>query len=256
MIPRVLVLHIAIMAAAGIVVGAVNVLAGAGSLLSYPALVALGLSPLAANVTNDIGVVPGNVSGMLGVREDLRGQGAMLWRLIPRSVAGSLIGAGLLLIAPSSAFSWVAPPLLLLASGLTLAQPVLIRRARAANLASQGVFNRAIELTSLYGGYFGTGIGLIFIATLGIFVDETPARLNALKTVLQLISNAIAGVVFVFAAPVRWPLAAALAAGTLTGGVFGARAIKHVSPNGLRAIVAVVGIAASAWLFAKQVGWA
>jgi uncharacterized membrane protein YfcA len=246
-------LHIAIMAAAGIVAGTVNVLAGAGSLLTYPILVALGLSPLAANVTNDIGVIPGNLSGMLGVREDLRGQRALLWSLVPRSMLGSLIGAGLLLLAPSSAFSWVAPPLLLLASGLTLAQPVLIRRARAAQLTSQTVLNRAIELNSVYGGYFGTGIGLIFVATLGIFIDETPARLNALKTVLQLISNAIAGIVFVFAAPVNWQLAAALAAGTVAGGVLGARAVKHVSPTGLRSIVAVVGIAAAAWLFIRQV---
>jgi uncharacterized membrane protein YfcA len=116
------------------------------------------------------------------------------------------------------------------------------------------VFHRAIELNSVYGGYFGTGIGLIFIATLGIFVDETPARLNALKTVLQLISNAIAGVVFVFAAPVNWPLAAALATGTIVGGTLGARAVQYVSPSGLRTIVAVVGVAASAWLFARQLG--
>jgi uncharacterized membrane protein YfcA len=247
-------LHIAIMAGAGVIAGMVNVLAGAGSLLTYPILVALGLSPLAANVTNDLGVVPGNFSGMVGVREDLRGQRALLWTLVPRSMAGSLIGAGLLLILPSHAFNWVAPPLLLLASGLTLAQPVLIRRARAAKLTSAGVFHRAIELNSVYGGYFGTGIGLIFIATLGIFVDETPARLNALKTVLQLISNAIAGVVFVFAAPVNWPLAAALATGTIVGGTLGARAVQYVSPSGLRTIVAVVGVAASAWLFARQLG--
>jgi uncharacterized membrane protein YfcA len=98
-------LHIAIMAGAGVIAGMVNVLAGAGSLLTYPILVALGLSPLAANVTNDLGVVPGNFSGMVGVREDLRGQRALLWTLVPRSMAGSLIGAGLLLILPSHAFN-------------------------------------------------------------------------------------------------------------------------------------------------------
>ena len=245
-------LEIATIAAAGIVAGAVNVIAGAGSLLTYPILVAVGLPPLAANVTNDIGVVPGNLSGALAVRAQLRGQRAILWRLVPRAMAGSLLGAGLLLVAPSSAFGWVAPPLLLIASALTLAQPWLIRRGGADGSHSRGMLNRTIELTSVYGGYFGTGIGLVFMASLGIFVDETPARLNALKTVLQLISNGIAGIVFVFAAPVRWPLAAALALGTVTGGQFGARAISHVSPAALRTIVAVVGIAAATWLFARQ----
>ncbi len=247
-------LEIVVIAAAGIVAGAVNVIAGAGSLLTYPILVAVGLGPLAANVTNDIGVVPGNLSGTLGVRAELRGQRAILWRLVPRAMAGSLVGAGLLLAVPSSAFSWVAPPLLLIASALTLTQPLLIRRGGGTGAHRRGVLNRTIELTSVYGGYFGTGIGLVFMATLGIFVDETPARLNALKTVLQLISNGIAGIVFVFAAPVRWPLAAALALGTITGGQLGSRWVQRISPTALRTIVAVVGIAAAGWLFARQIG--
>ena len=244
---------ILIVAAAGIIAGTVNVLAGAGSLLTYPILIAVGLPPLAANVTNDLGVIPGNASGMVGVREDLRGQRGMLWRLVPRAIVGSLIGGILLLVAPSSAFGWISPPLLLLASLLTLAQPALIRRAQSAHLHSRAMLNRAIELNAVYGGYFGTGIGLIFMATLGIFVDDTTPRLNALKTVLQLVSNAIAGILFIFAAPVHWSLAIALGAGTVVGGQLGARASKRVSPAGLRAIVAVIGILASAWLFTKQI---
>jgi uncharacterized protein len=241
-----------VIAFAGVAAGAANVLAGAGSLLTYPILIAVGLPPLAANVTNDLGVIPGNVSGMLGVRDGLRGQGAMLRTLVPRAMVGSLLGAGLLLAVPGAAFGWIAPPLLLAASALTLAQPALVRRTAGATSASQHSLHRVVELTSVYGGYFGTGIGLLFMAALGIFVDETPARLNALKTVLQLISNGIAGVVFAVVAPVHWPPAAALAAGTLTGGQLGARAIRYVSPAALRTIVAVVGIAASAWLFIQQ----
>jgi uncharacterized membrane protein YfcA len=247
-------IEIVVIVAAGVVAGAANVLAGAGSLLTYPILVAVGLSPLAANVTNDLGIVPGNISGVIGVREGLRGQRRLLWTLVPRAAAGSLVGAALLLLVPAGAFGWVSPPLLLLASVLTLAQPAIVARTQSIDLGGTAPLRRTVELTSVYGGYFGTGIGLVFMAILGIFIDETPARLNSLKTVLQLVSNGIAGIVFAFVAPVHWPLAAALAAGTLIGGQLGARAIRHVSPAALRTTVAVVGILAAAWLFGQRLG--
>src|ERR1700728_2684769 len=115
--------EIAVVLAAGVAAGTANVVAGAGSLLTFPILVAIGLPPLAANVTNDIGVVAGNVSGVVGVRDGLRGQRGWLWALVPRAVFGSLIGAALLFAFPSGSFAWVAPPLLLISSALTLAQP-------------------------------------------------------------------------------------------------------------------------------------
>jgi uncharacterized protein len=195
-------IEIAVVLAAGITAGAANVVAGGGSLLTFPILVAVGLPPLAANVTNDIGVVAGNLSGVVGVREGLRGQRALLWALVPRAVFGSLVGAVLLLVFPGGAFAWIAPPLLFASSAVTLAQPALARRLTRTATDRRGALHRIIEATSVYGGYFGTGIGLVFIAALGIFVNETPARLNAVKTVLQLVSNGLAGIVFALAAPV------------------------------------------------------
>src|ERR1700733_10113326 len=120
--------EIAIVLTAGVAAGTANVVAGAGSLLTFPILVAVGLPPLAANVTNDIGVVAGNLSGVVGVREGLRGQRGLLWALVPRAVFGSLVGAVLLLVFPGGAFGWIAPPLLLASSAVTPAQPALARR--------------------------------------------------------------------------------------------------------------------------------
>lgn len=241
-----------VVAATGFVAGAVNTIAGAGSLLTYPVLVGLGLSPLAANVTNDIGVIPGNMSGAFGLRTSLRGQAPLLRELIPRVVVGSLLGAGLLLLAPASAFAWAAPPLLLLASALTLAQPWLARRSPPES-GHRRRFHLAIEAISLYGGYFGTGIGLLFMATLGLFVNRSTHRLNAIKTILQLLSNALAGVVFAFLAPVHWTIAAFLAGGGIVGGQAGAWLAGRIPAGALRAIVAVIGIGAGAWLLARQV---
>jgi uncharacterized protein len=241
-----------IVLAVGVAAGTVNVVAGAGSLLTFPILVAVGLPPLAANVTNDIGVVPGNVSGLVGVRAGLRGQRRLLRGIVPRAVLGSMAGAGLLLVFPSAAFYWVAPPLLLASSALTLAQPALARHVSHDASRRRGALDRTIEATSVYGGYFGTGAGLVFMATLAIFVDESPARLNAIKTVLQLISNGVAGVVFALVAPVHWPVAGALAAGTLAGGHVGARVVQRVSPDALRTAIAAVGVGASLWLLVQQ----
>jgi len=235
----------------GVVSGTVNVVAGAGSLLTYPMLVVLGLPPVMANVTNDIGIAPGNLSGVMGLRGELAGQRQLLYRLVPRAMVGSVVGAAALLLAPGSAFAWVAPPLLLLASGLTLAQPALARHTRGRGRRGR-MLDLSVNATSVYGGYFGTGIGLIFIAVLGLFRDETPAQLNAVKTILQFVSNGLAGVVFALVAPVDWPAAAALACGSIVGGQVGVRVARHISASMLRTIVATIGIGAAAWLASRQ----
>jgi len=240
-------------AAVGIVSGIANVVAGAGSLITYPLLVALGIPPLAANVTNDLGIVPGNLSGVVGLRANLSGQGPLLRALVPRAVVGSLIGAAVLLLAPGGAFGWVAPPLLLAASLLTLAQPALARRVRAEHgRPPRRAMHAAVDATAVYGGYFGTGIGLIFMATLGVFVDASIRSINAIKTVLQLVSNGIAGLVFAFVAPVHWTAALALALGTLAGGAIGVQVAKTISPAAMRGVIAVVGIGAAVWLLLAQ----
>jgi uncharacterized membrane protein YfcA len=241
-----------LIACVGVIAGVANTVAGAGSLLTYPILIACGLPPLAANVTNDIGIVPGNLSGALGLRDVLRDQRPLLRTLVPRAALGALLGAIVVLLAPGGAFGWVAPPLLLLASLLTLAQPALIRRTQQGSGEQRGL-HAAIDATSVYGGYFGTGIGLIYIATLGAFVNESATRLNAVKTVLQLTANGLAGVVFILVAPVHWPAAAALAVGTLGGGSLGARVSRHIPPALLRKLIASLGALAAVWLMSRQI---
>ncbi|MGA2927037.1 MAG: sulfite exporter TauE/SafE family protein [Solirubrobacteraceae bacterium] len=240
---------IAVIAATGVISGATNAVAGAGSLLTYPVLVACGLPPVVANVTNDVGIVAGNATGALGLRSELHGQRALLRAILPGAIVGSVLGAVALLLAPGAAFEWLAPPLLLAASLITLAQPALIRR-RAQRRRG---LHLAVDLTSIYGGYFGTGIGLLYMATLGLFIDETTPRLNAVKTVLQLVANGLAGVVFVLAGPVDWKVVSALAAGSLVGGKLGAGFAKTIPAASLRITVAVIGTLAAAWLIAHQI---
>lgn len=236
----------------GVAAGAVNTIAGAGSLLTFPVLIAVGLPPLAANVTNDIGVIPGNAAGVAALRSGLGGQRRLLSVTVPLTVAGSLIGAILLIMAPARAFEIAAPALLLTASVLTALQPKLARLTHRANGEQQGWLRAAVTAIAVYGGYFGTGIGVLFIAVLGLFVREDIGRLNAVKTLLQLLSNGVAGVLFIFVEPVRWPAVLILAVGTTIGGPLGARLAGRISARTLRQVICVVGIAASGYLFWQQ----
>jgi uncharacterized protein len=239
-------------AGAGLVAGAVNTIAGAGSLLSFPVLVAVGLSPLAANVTNDIGIVPGNASGVLSLRRDLVGQRPLLRTIVPLAAAGSLLGGGLLLIAPARVFQLAAPILLLLGSLVTAAQPRLTRITSRAEHSQQTWLRASVAGVAIYGGYFGTGIGVLFVAVLGLFVKDSLRRLNATKTLLQLIANGIAGILFAFVAPVHWPAAAALAVSSSLGAPVGGRLARYIPANRLRQVICVIGAGASGYLFWKQ----
>ena len=233
-------------AAAGLFAGAVNAIAGAGSLLTFPVLVGVGLSPLAANVTNSIGVVPGNLSGTWGFRKELEGQGARLLRFALPGVAGSLVGGVLLLVLPSHSFALVAPVLVGLASVLTLAQPVISRKvSQTPSRRNTTALTVGIFAVSVYGGYFGSGIGVLFIAVLGIFVADRLARLNAAKTVLQALANGVAGVLFAFLAPVHWWLVLILSVSSAAGGPVGARMSSRIPAPALRLTIGVLGLASA-----------
>lgn len=240
---------------AGIVAGTVNTVVGSGSLLTFPTLVAFGYSPLVANVSNTLGLVPGSVSGALGYRRELAGQRDRLKRLGAVSVAGGLLGAGLLLLLPSASFERVVPYLILVACVLVVVQPrlsaVMIRRAatqpdrsRPHVLLDVGVF-----ATAIYGGYFGAAQGVILVALLGIFVEDHLQRLNAAKNVLAGLVNGVAAILFVIFAPIAWLPAGLLAAGSTIGGQIGAKAGRRLPPDLLRVLIVVVGTAVAIKLF-------
>lgn len=240
---------------AGIVAGTVNTVVGSGSLLTFPTLVAFGYSPLVANVSNTLGLVPGSASGALGYRRELAGQRGRLRRLGAVSLAGGLLGAGLLLLLPSTSFERVVPYLILVACLLVVVQPrlsaVMIRRAAAQpeRVRPHALLNVGVFVTAIYGGYFGAAQGVILVALLGIFVDDHLQRLNAAKNVLTGLVNGVAAVLFVIFAPIAWLPAGLLAAGSTIGGQIGAKVGRRLPPDLLRVLIVVVGTAVAVKLF-------
>jgi len=204
------------LAGAGVVAGTVNTIAGAGSLLTFPALLAAGLPPLSANVTNCLGMVPGGISGAYGMRDQLQGQRATVLRWCLWAAVGSLLGAGLLLALPSSAFDRIVPVLVGAAGVLVLLQPVVVRRTRRANGHVSRATGPTIAGVAVYSGYFGAAQGVILVALLGIALPEPLQRVNAAKNVLAAAANGTAALIFVSVAEVSWTAALLIAVG---GGV-------------------------------------
>jgi uncharacterized protein len=233
-------------AAAGVSAGAINAVVGSGTLITFPVLVALGYSPLTANVSNNLGLVPGAGAGAWGYRRELRGQRDRVVNLSAFSVCGGLGGAALLLLLPAAVFDAVVPVLIALALVLVILQP---RLARAAEERGHGAERRAplrlgIFATGLYGGYFGAAQGILLLGLLGSALPDSLQRLNGLKNVLAFLVNLVAGAVFAFAADVDWGVAALIAAGSILGGILGARYGRRLSESVLRAVVVAVGLAA------------
>jgi uncharacterized membrane protein YfcA len=242
-------LHALAIFAAGIAAGTINTVVGSGTLITFPTLIAFGYPPVTANVSNTIGLVPGSVSGAVGYRRELSGQRNRAIPLLIASTLGAVVGAVGLLVLPASAFKRVVPVFIGIALVLIVTQPYLTRklgnRRRAADqtagpAAAAGVFGSGI-----YGGYFGAAQGILLLAILGLTVDDELQRLNALKVVLAGLVNFVAGVIFVFAAPhIAWDAAGLIAAGSILGGVIGARGGRRLPPAALRAVIVVVGVLA------------
>ncbi len=233
----------ALLAGAGLVAGTVNTLAGAGSLLTFPALLSAGLSPLAANVTNCLGVVPGSLSGAYGMRGELRGQQRLLVRLSLWVGLGSAVGAALLLRLPGAAFDRVVPVLVGLAGLLVVVQPLLVRRTahRTARRESRAT-GPAVGAVGIYAGYFGAAQGVLLIGVLGVLEPAELRRTNARKNVLAVTANGLAGLVYAVLAPVDWTAVGLLAVGSACGGPVGAVLSRRISPAPLRAAIAVVSL--------------
>ena len=230
---------------AGLAAGTINAIVGSGSLITFPTLLALGYAPVIANVSNTIGLVPGSVSGAVGYRRHLEGQGERVRALAVAALAGGLAGAVLLLALPGSVFRRVVPFLILLACVLVALQPRLARRVAARPGGRRdhggGPLKLSLGATGVYGGYFGAAQGVIFIALLGIFLDDDLQRLNALKNVLAGLVNGVAALLFVVAADVAWGAAGVLAVGSTIGGQLGARLAQRIPSPILRVVIIVVG---------------
>jgi len=234
--------------AAGGAAGAINAVVGSGTLITFPVLLAFGYPPVVANVSNNVGLVPGALSGMHGYRRELHGQRARLLRFGAASLIGGAVGAAALLLLPASSFRAVVPVFIGLALVLILLQPRLDAwlAPRRADGPTDGGLSAwlAVLASGLYGGYFGGAQGILLLAILGLALREELQRINGLKIALAMSVNLIASVIFLFAANVAWTPALLIAAGSVLGAQFGARAGRRLEPRLLRAVIVLVGVAA------------
>ncbi len=231
---------------AGLLAGAVNAVAGGGSLLVFPALLAVGFPPLAANVTNSVAQWPGYLGIVIGARHDLVGQRRRIVVTSAVAVAGSALGCALLLVLPGSVFDTVVPALVLLASALMALGPQLKRWIGAPEPGApdrNAALLPAVFVAAVYGGYFGGALGVILIATLSLCAHDGLVRLNALKGVLSLVIATVTVVIFAFGAPVDWLAVALIAPTTLIGGYLGAKVARRLPENVLRWAVVLLGVA-------------
>ncbi len=233
-----------IAAVAGAGAGAINAIAGGGTLISFPTLVALGAGRVSANVTNTVALCPGYFGGAVAQRSQLPGQRTRLIRLSIAAGLGGLTGSVLLLATGEAAFTTLVPWLILLACALLGGQNY-IRKWLGIGARPHGAPS-AIAVTStfvvsIYGGYFGAGLGIALLAVLGLVIDESMPRLNALKQVLALVINVVAACFFAGSGHVIWSLAAVMAPASLLGGVAGGKLASTIKPGFLRGAVVTYG---------------
>jgi len=246
-------LQIVTILGAGLIAGMVNTIVGSGSLLTFPALLAAGYSPVVANVSNSVGLVLGNVSGVVGYRRELAGQERRATELAIPAALGSLLGAALLIGLPESVFHRVVPALVLLAVVLVIVQPRLsvALAGYRDHAASWWAIRVGVGVTAVYGGYFGAAMGVLLIGVLSVFLKDDLQRINALKNVMAAVINAVAAVVFVVFAHVAWLAAALIAVSSIVGGLLGAAAGRRLHPDLLRALIVIGGLAAFVKLLAS-----
>ncbi|MGH9096005.1 MAG: sulfite exporter TauE/SafE family protein [Acidimicrobiales bacterium] len=240
--------------AAGLGAGTINTIVGSGSLVTFPTLLALGYPPLLANVSNNVGLVPGTVSGALAYRRELTGQRSRVLRLGAASLLGGVAGAALLLGLPGTVFRSAVPALILVAALLMAFQPRLSKILEArGDRKLHGGFGLflGVFLTGVYGGYFGAAQGVILIALLAIFVHDDLQRLNGTKNVLAMLVNTAASGLFIIFSTLSWSVVALIAAGSVIGGQLGARIGRRLPAAVLRAVIVVVGVVVACILFAE-----
>jgi uncharacterized membrane protein YfcA len=242
---------------AAVIAGMMNALAGGGTLLTFPVLTAVGLPAVVANVTNTLALLPGTVGGTLAQWEEMKTQARSLLFFLPFAILGGLIGGILLLNSGEKVFRQIVPFLILMASLLLAAQErlrvFLIRRAdkHAGGKTARLWSAAAVSVAAVYGGYFGAGLGVILLSILGLALDETLTRVNALKQSIAFCVNATAAVFFVFSGQVVWPVVLVMAACSLFGGWLGGKLARKVKPASFRWLVVGIGITVAVIYFIK-----
>lgn len=231
--------------------GAINTIVGSGTLVTFPTLLALGVPPVTANISNSIGLVAGGISGTWGYLPELKGAGRFVARLVPMSVLGATTGALLLLWLPPEAFATIVPLLIALGVLLVIFGPRIQAWARRHHDEEHPAptwhlvaLLLGVLAAGVYGGYFGAAQGVLLMGLLSTLSTEPLQRLNGVKNVLGTVVNAIGSLVFIVVSPhlVDWGVAAMVGVGALMGGVVGARVGRRLPPNVLRAVIVVIGL--------------
>jgi hypothetical protein len=249
---------------AGVIAGAINSVAGGGSLISFPSLIAFGVPSIVANATNTAVVWPGTVSSALAYRQDLTRRRSLLLTLLIPSFLGGLLGAVILVVTPEETFARIVPLLVLFAT-ILFGVSDWINRLIGGNSTNphgdeqlnwlSGVWGFGFQLfVATYGGYFGAGMGILMLASLSFMGLRDVHRMNALKTVLGSMINGIALIYFIIQGLVLWDLAVMMGIGAIIGGYAGARLAKRLNQRALRAFIVLVGLVVSTWLFVKVAG--
>lgn len=240
---------------AGMVASAINAIAGGGSLISFPLLVALGVPTIQANATNSSALWPGSLSSAFGFRDQLAACGQSLWRLMPPTVLGALLGSLILLSTPARVFDLAVPVLIAFATLLLAFQPRIKRWAIAGERTIQPGWGAFLQfLVALYGGYFGAGMGILMLAYLGLMLRGNLHEQNAVKAWLGVAINFFATAFFAWNGLILWPVAAAMAVGSVVGGYAAARISLKADPERLRRGIVVIGAVMVVWFTYRTLG--
>jgi uncharacterized membrane protein YfcA len=231
---------------AGFGAGALNSVIGSGTLLTFPVLIAFGVPPITANISNNLGLVPGSIAAFIGSRHELAGSKSRLPQMLGWSAPGALLGALAVLKFPAKSFETIVPFLILTGVALMLLQPKIAKLHTRTHVSPISLPVRfAIFLTGIYGGYFGAAQGVILIGLLTAFAGETLYRANAIKNALAGTANFVAGIIFVLIAHLNWGIVLAISIGSVLGANVGSRYGRKIPKNVYRGLICVVGVAAA-----------
>ncbi|HSD87604.1 MAG TPA: sulfite exporter TauE/SafE family protein [Kofleriaceae bacterium] len=248
------VLHVVLVAAAACAAGVINAIAGGGSLITFPVLIASGIPPVIASMTNTVAMCPGYLGATYAQRKELAGQGGRAMRILPFAVAGSVAGSAILLRTSNRSFETIVPFLLVFAAALLAVQGRVRRYLTTGHHhAARSIFLAGIPiaLASVYGAYFGAGLGVILLAVLGAVLDDTLARANAMKQVISLLVNVLAAGIYIAIGTIHWQSTIAIAVGSLVGGLLGGMLVSRIREIWLRGLAIVVALVVAGVYFAK-----